>query len=273
MRNDYLHAIRDWELEQALSFFPDPSHGSERMKVLDLGAGTGRQSAQIHSLGYEVIAVDLPNSAYALDRVYPVLDCDGYSLPFPNASFDLVFSSNVLEHVLDLRGILNEVRRVLSPDGLTIHILPTPTWSLWTILTHYPWIMKRIVQRLQGKHIPSSNSQNHQPPSSLFRFLCSIAWPDRHGKRGSTLTECWYYSERWWRNIFYTSGFKVIETRPNRLFYTGSMLLGDRLSIKNRHKLSNWLGSSCRIFVLAAMSKTGLPSTENIEEQDPRNQE
>jgi len=267
MNNDYLHALRDLELEQALSFFPGPSHKSGRVRVLDFGAGTGRQSARMHKLGYEVLAVDLPSSAYAHERVYPVLDYNGCILPLPDASVDLVFSSNVLEHVGDIQGILNEVRRVLTPNGITIHILPTPTWSWWTILTHYPWVMKRIAQRLQGKHLPSSNSQDHQSPSSLFRFLRSIAWPDRHGKRGSTLTECWYYSEHWWRNAFDTSDFEIIETQPNRLFYTGSMLCGDRLSMRSRNKLSKWLGSSCRIFVLMPMSRRGLPSSDNREKR------
>lgn len=259
MNNNYLHSIRDFELKQALCLFPTPSHGKGRIRVLDFGAGTGHQSSQLHQLGYEVLAVDLPSSAYAHERVYPVINYDGSILPFPDATVDLVFSSNALEHVVDIRGILNEIRRVLVPGGIAIHILPTPTWRLWTLLAYYPWVLKRIVQRMQGKHFLSSNIPGQRSPSNFFRFLHSNAWPSRHGERGSALTECWYYSERWWRNTFSTSGFEVIETRPNRLFYTGNMLLEGHLTIKSRHNLSEWFGSSCRIFVLAVAGDTDQP--------------
>lgn len=264
MNNDYLHAIRDWELEQALFFFPSPSNKSVRVRVLDLGAGTGHQSAQLHLLGYEVVAVDLPNSAYALERVYPILDYDGYKLPLQNGSIDLVFTSNVLEHVSDIKIVLDEIKRVLTPNGVMIHILPTPSWKWWSMLSHYPWIIKKIAKRLQGEQFSSSKTIDHQPPTNIFRFLYSIAWPSRHGERGTTLTECWYYSERWWRKTFHSSGFGVIKTRPNQLFYTENMLLGKYLPLKIRNNLSKWLGSSCRIFVLAANNCTCLASSNDV---------
>ena len=264
MNNNYLHAIRDWELDQALLFFPSPSNKNDRVKVLDFGAGTGRQSARLHLLGYEVLAVDLPSSAYAHERVYPILDYNGYKLPLPNDSIDLVFSSNVLEHVSDIKIILDEIKRVLTPNGIMIHILPTPSWRWWSILSHYPWIIKKILQRLQGKRYPSSKSRRDQPPTNIFHYLYSIAWPSRHGQRGTTLTECWYYSENWWKKTFRTSGFEVIKTRPNQLFYTDSMLFGEHLPLKTRINLSKWLGSSCRIFVLVTKNCTPLMSLNDV---------
>lgn len=55
------------------------------------------------------------------------------SIPFPDASFDLVMLDNVLEHVTDRPGTLREVRRVLKPGGLLYMVTPKPfsLYSLW----------------------------------------------------------------------------------------------------------------------------------------------
>jgi ubiquinone/menaquinone biosynthesis C-methylase UbiE len=54
-------------------------------------------------------------------------------LPYPDASFDLVVLDNVLEHVRDQRRTLEEIRRVLRPDGLLYLVTPKPLslYSLW----------------------------------------------------------------------------------------------------------------------------------------------
>ncbi|MDO8501029.1 MAG: class I SAM-dependent methyltransferase [Gemmatimonadaceae bacterium] len=55
------------------------------------------------------------------------------SIPFPDASFDLVTLDNVLEHVGDRELTLREVRRVLKPGGLLYMVTPKPfsVYSLW----------------------------------------------------------------------------------------------------------------------------------------------
>jgi SAM-dependent methyltransferase len=45
-------------------------------------------------------------------------------LPYPDNSFDLVLSDQVLEHVFDMRSALLEQARVLKPGGLAIHRMP-----------------------------------------------------------------------------------------------------------------------------------------------------
>lgn len=55
------------------------------------------------------------------------------SIPYPDASFDLVMLDNVLEHVKDRPLTLREVRRVLKPGGLLYMVTPKPfsLYSLW----------------------------------------------------------------------------------------------------------------------------------------------
>jgi len=48
-----------------------------------------------------------------------------YRIPFEDSAFDFVFSNSVLEHVQDLSGALTEIRRVLRPGGVSLHLLPS----------------------------------------------------------------------------------------------------------------------------------------------------
>ena len=59
---------------------------------------------------------------------------DLIALPFANESYDFIFASHVLEHILDDRKALTEIWRVLKPGGIAI--LPVPLVSEYTI--EYP---------------------------------------------------------------------------------------------------------------------------------------
>lgn len=251
MNNDYLHRLRDLELHAASRDFPAPAQDGQALRVLDIGAGTGRQSAKLQEAGYVVTAVDLPSSAYAATRVFPVQDYDGRTLPVPDGHVDVVFSSNVLEHVPHLEALLAETLRVLSPDGVAIHILPTAAWRTWTTLTHFPWVLKRLFQVTLARRRRQVGAEGPALPSDAW----GAVWPSRHGERGNIVTEAWYFSEQWWKRAFRNAGFEVVESRPAGIFYSGSILFGERLGNGVRRQLARWLGSSCRIYVLRPASR------------------
>ena len=52
------------------------------------------------------------------------LTCSQREIPYPDASFDFVFSHDVLEHVEDPRVSVGEVHRVLRPGGCAFHVFP-----------------------------------------------------------------------------------------------------------------------------------------------------
>ena len=126
---DHLDAIRGAELDTIASFFPVGA------RILEIGAGTGKQALELQRRGFEVTAIEVADSNYAAHRVFPIKDYDGRTIPLGDRSVDLVFSSNVLEHVEDLSRMHAEIRRVLAPGGACIHVLPTHTWRFWTTLT------------------------------------------------------------------------------------------------------------------------------------------
>jgi SAM-dependent methyltransferase len=100
------------------------------LRVLDLGCGDGRFSAEIAGAGADVIGADVAQTAIdrARARVPQVefvrVEIDG-ALPFDDGAFELVWASEVIEHVSDTARWLSEVRRVLVPRGVLA--LTTPS--------------------------------------------------------------------------------------------------------------------------------------------------
>ncbi len=99
-------------------------------RALDLGCGDGAFTAQLREAGAEPIGAEVAEAA--LDRArarHPELEfrlarIDG-PLPFSDGEFDLVWASEVIEHVADTARWLSEVRRVLTPGGRLL--LTTPS--------------------------------------------------------------------------------------------------------------------------------------------------
>jgi ubiquinone/menaquinone biosynthesis C-methylase UbiE len=98
-------------------------------RVLDVGCGAGRFVAALRDAGAEPVGVELAEAALErARRNVPGADlrlvaADG-SLPLGHAEVDLVWCSEVLEHVPDTGAFLTEVRRVLRPGGRLLATVP-----------------------------------------------------------------------------------------------------------------------------------------------------
>jgi 2-polyprenyl-3-methyl-5-hydroxy-6-metoxy-1,4-benzoquinol methylase len=115
----HLDAVRAAEIELIAS------HLRPGARILEIGAGTGQQARELARRGFDITAIEIASSNYSAERVFPIVDYDGRVIPFADASFDIVFSSNVLEHVPDLAQMNREIRRVLRPGGICVHAMPT----------------------------------------------------------------------------------------------------------------------------------------------------
>ena len=252
---EHLDAIRVAELEKIASLF------SAGGRVLEIGAGTGKQALELQRRGFEVNAIELADSNYATHRVFPIKDYNGRSIPLPDASIDVVFSSNVLEHIPDLSRMHAEIRRVLAPDGHCIHVLPTHTWRFWTTLTSYLEAVSFFVSstpQLVPRSAPGAMEVRRLRDAwyRTARHTAGLCLPRRHGARGNVISELWLFHPRWWRRNFAENGFAVVAEGPVGLFYTGEVLLGLRLGVAKRKRLARLLGSSCHYFKLAPVLQT-----------------
>jgi ubiquinone/menaquinone biosynthesis C-methylase UbiE len=116
----------EWHIPELVPFVS--SGGKE---VLEIGTGNGADGAMFALNGARYTGVDLTQAALqATRRHFAVLGLTGAfqqenaeRLTFPDASFDIVYSHGVLHHTPDTRKAINEVWRVLRPDGHAIVML------------------------------------------------------------------------------------------------------------------------------------------------------
>jgi SAM-dependent methyltransferase len=100
-------------------------------RVLDVGCGTGWFSREIERAGGRVVALDIglkllekTGEKCAAARVAG----DACRLAFADHSFDIVVSSECIEHTVDPRQALAEMCRVLKPGGLLVVTVPNELW-------------------------------------------------------------------------------------------------------------------------------------------------
>lgn len=154
-----------------------PPHAA---KILDYGCGSGDEVSCLIRAGYDAYGVDILEywgkdkhlHGQALDdegtvvahRLH-VIDAATSLLPFVDSSFDLVVSEQVMEHVFDLETTFREQARVLTPGGMGIHRMPSPT-SLMEVhtgvpivaLNRYRWYL--AAWAIVGRRNPRQNGMN-----------------------------------------------------------------------------------------------------------------
>lgn len=134
------------------------------LRVLDLGCGEGRHVIAAHALdGVDAVGVDLSlddlgtcaqrlrefagETGGDAPALFALLAADALRLPFPADSFDAVICSEVLEHIPDWRGALDEIARVLRPGGRLCVSVPRP-WC-----ERVCWWLSRDYHQTPGGHL------------------------------------------------------------------------------------------------------------------------
>jgi len=112
---------------------------TESDKILDLGCGTGELSVFFPAQNYTGIDIDPKNIKYATSHYKgKFLVADGKDLPFPDNSFSKILVVGVFHHLSDTdsKEVINEIKRVLKPDGKFLVMEDTKTKNPITTLMH-----------------------------------------------------------------------------------------------------------------------------------------
>jgi len=109
-------------------------------RVLEVGAGTGRDSLALANAGARVTTFDYSDESLRLiagiaDDKMEIVCGDALALPFADASFDIVFHQGLLEHFRQPQDLLRENHRVLRPGGYVLVDVPQ-RWHYYTLIKH-----------------------------------------------------------------------------------------------------------------------------------------
>jgi ubiquinone/menaquinone biosynthesis C-methylase UbiE len=266
MTVEFQQQIREVEVAQIVPLIPRGA------TILEIGAGAGWQARKLSERGFEVKAIDVAGSPYEGQRTCDVGIYDGKTIPFPDDSIDVVFTSHVLDHVPERTALQAEMKRVLRPGGFAVHIVPTVSWRVWTMVTHYPHRWKQMMALL-GERLFAGNGRNLAvaqtvPPSKTASLLMGFLMNDliipRLGTRGDAFSECVLFSRKAREAYFRQTGWRIVSARPNRLYYSGNKVLGPILDLRTRHALSRVLGSASIAYVVEPLPEGPLPTSHAL---------
>ncbi|TJZ54195.1 class I SAM-dependent methyltransferase [Streptomyces piniterrae] len=175
-RPDYAHAAVRWALE--------PAPG---LRVLDLGAGTGKLTAALVALGADVIAVEPdPAMLTELRRTLPAVRAlagGAEAIPLPDASVDAVLAGNAM-HWFDMSVAGPEIARVLTPGGILAGL-----WNViddrveWTAGLEQVSGSAAIGPRDTLSSWRTATADMHLPKSGVARFGSPEQAEFPHGQR------------------------------------------------------------------------------------------
>jgi SAM-dependent methyltransferase len=140
---------------QAASPNEEPAEaGTQNIKILDVGCGTGANLEMLSQFG-AAEGVDVSEDALEFCRQKGLKVQKGLAeeMPFADGSFDLVTALDVVEHLDDDVAGLKEMRRVMADDGRALIFVPAFMW-LWGVQDDISnhrirYTKKQIIERLE----------------------------------------------------------------------------------------------------------------------------
>jgi ubiquinone/menaquinone biosynthesis C-methylase UbiE len=114
-------------------------------RALDIGCGAGYGVAELALAARQAVGIDLACEAIAYAQAHyrkstnaAFIQASATALPFANESFDLITAFEVIEHLIDWRGLLEEAKRVLSATGLLLISTPNKHYYAESRAEHGP---------------------------------------------------------------------------------------------------------------------------------------
>jgi SAM-dependent methyltransferase len=214
--DNWHHFLRLRDLRQIISV----ERPGRSTRVLELGAGDGVQTAGLRELFEEVV----PTDPAPFGDVDGMIVADAVNLPFEDDSFDLIFSSNVLEHVENIDDAFAEMKRVLTPGGIMIHSMPTGTWKIIQLIGRPLASGIKIFRRLTpgvsahsgrvklGASFDADSAGESK--RSMFVRIVGLVIPTVHGVSGNHFSEFARFRPVWWKRRFEDAGFDCYRSSP-----------------------------------------------------------
>ena len=149
----------------ALRLVPRVPQGETR-RALDVGARAGHQTRWLVSQGYIVTSIDV-------EQLFPecqVVNADE-RLPFADAEFDLVWCSEVIEHLRDPSFSLGELRRVTRPGGVLVLTTPNSYAWLFRVIAVFGFTPQRIQRKDHLHFFDAADIERLAPDAEVYGYF------------------------------------------------------------------------------------------------------
>jgi len=163
-------------------------------KVLDIGCATGFFLESAEARGWDVYGVEISEYSAGIagekvgaDRVF---NGSLMEAKYEDGFFDVVFMSDLIEHIKDIDNFMGEVRRILKKGGITAIVTPNEaslsrkiTGSFWPhfkmehLLYFSPSTMERVLERAGFKVLSQSPASKYLNLSYMERQFSAYHFP------------------------------------------------------------------------------------------------
>jgi ubiquinone/menaquinone biosynthesis C-methylase UbiE len=177
-------------------------------KLLDVGCGEGRHvihaclEHNILGVGVDLSIRDLKTTAerfapfakYNRNSCFSIQQADARKLPFADKSFDKIICSEVLEHIENYPAVLQEINRVLKPNGILAVSVPRawPEKICWTLSAAY--------HQVEGGHVRIFNARQLRAEIESMQFTFTHRyWAHAlHSPFWWLKCLCWHTQDKSW---------------------------------------------------------------------------
>jgi ubiquinone/menaquinone biosynthesis C-methylase UbiE len=163
------HARARYQLEPYIHEFAGFAQSAGK-RVLEIGVGMGADYLEWLKAGAQATGVDLSGtSVEQAKRRCEMAGCapdlrvsDAERLPFPDGTFDIVYSYGVMHHSPDTPQCIREAGRVLKPGGaLRIMIYHHPSLTGFMLWLRYGWLRGKSLRQVVRDHLESPGTKSY----------------------------------------------------------------------------------------------------------------
>lgn len=204
-------------------------------KALEVGCGGGILCEEIARMGFDATGIDPSEGSLdaairhsrASGLAIRYVRAAGESIPHPDASYDVVFCCDVLEHVRDLPQVISEIARVLKPGGVFCYDTINRTWISRLVAIKIGQEWQRWAFMPPNLHVWDMFIKPEEMKALLRR--CRLEWKEHRGmKPNIPLPKVLGYLRRRakgeWTYAELGRRVQLVETRSTALMYMGYAL-------------------------------------------------